>query len=81
MKPKGIYSAQYAELGEGEKNQHLKKEGEKISEGNDAKKGIQRKRGRRGKQCEKEGFKMDFSDILQFNDFSRQKCPSLKVNL
>ena len=43
----------------GKKNQPLKKEGKKISQGNDDKKGINRKRGektgKRGKQWEKEG--------------------------
>ena len=35
-----IYSYQFAELGKGKKNQPLKKEGKKISQGNDDKKGI-----------------------------------------
>ena len=66
VKRRGIYSDQFAELGKGEKNQPLKKKGEKISQGNDDKKGIKEKRGgknrekreavgKRGKQWEKEG--------------------------
>ena len=42
---RGIYSYQFAELGKGKKNQPLKKEGKKISQGNDDKKGITGKRG------------------------------------
>ena len=42
---RGIYSYQFTELGKGEKNQPLKKEGTKMTQGNDDKKGIKGKRG------------------------------------
>ena len=49
----GIYSGQFAELGEGKKNQPLKKEGQKISQWNNDKKGLKGKRGKmRGKNRE-----------------------------
>ena len=51
----GTYSAQYAELGKGKKSAP-KKEGEKISQGNDDKKMIKGKRGEmRRKKMGKEG--------------------------
>ena len=62
---RGIYSDQFAEFGKGKRNKPLKKEGEKISQGNDDKKGIKGKEGKKtgkkgssvkkGKQRKKEG--------------------------
>ena len=56
---RGIYSAQFAELGKGKKSAPIKRGG-KISQGNDDEKGIKgkrgkmrRKTGKRGKQWEK----------------------------
>ena len=52
-KYRGIYSGQFAELGKGGKISPLNKKGEKFILGNDNKKGIKRKRGKKREKEEK----------------------------